>query len=255
MRVISNIESDYQNCHIGVWNLVIEKKFQKLHIYPLSTPWDQIELIVTVWSPVFEIQADFQNCISGHKTWLLKQKCRIFIWTLFPLTGVGWNWTLRTLISEMQAYFQNLPWNLEFGKSLHIDPLSTPTELIFSSVGRNFSYWSAFYPHRVDIQLCGQKFAYWSAFYPHRVDIQLCGQWFLRYGLIYKIAIFGMKPRIWKKLPEVTYMDCVPTRGCGNWAYFLSAGFPRYGLIFKIAIFGHEIFLSIYFVPATWKRP
>ncbi len=49
---------------LGHWPKVPEK----LHIYPLSTPWVEIEVIFTLRGAVSEISADFQIAIFGHET-------------------------------------------------------------------------------------------------------------------------------------------------------------------------------------------
>ena len=87
----------------------------------------------------------------------------------------------------------------------------------------------------------------YTPFLPQGVEIELTlalccyGQWFLRYGPIFKIAIFGYETWPLAKVPEVAHILSFYPRGA-KLSLFLLYGqrFPRYAPIFKIAIFGHE---------------
>ncbi len=98
-------------------------KFQKLHIYSISTSGVEFGLIFTLWAVVSEIRANFQNChIYRHETWSLAQSSRSCTYTLFLPQEVEIEliFALRAAVSEIWTNFQNChiwAWNLASSQS------------------------------------------------------------------------------------------------------------------------------------------
>ncbi len=99
-------------------------KFQKFHIFSISTSGVKIELIFTlhVWAAVFEIHADFQNCHIWAGNLVIGQSARSRTYALFPPHGIKIEliFTLRAVVSEIRADFQNChtwAWNFASGQS------------------------------------------------------------------------------------------------------------------------------------------
>ena len=71
--------------------------------------------------------------------------------------------------------------------------------------------------------------------------LSLYEQRFLRYGPIFKIAIFGHETWSLPNVPEVAHIASFYNKGSKLSLFSLyGQQFPRYGQIFKIAIFGHK---------------
>ncbi len=196
------LEADFHNCYIWSWNMAIGQRSRSC-AYTLFLPKRvELELIFTLWAAISKIRADFSKLPYlvmklGH--WPKFQ--RLHIKPLSTLDGRNWAYfALWAAVSKIQADFLNChiwPWNLPLiPKVAHIIP---------------------FYPS-------------WSKL----ILFSLYGQRFQRYGLIFKIATFGLETWPLPKVPEVAHiLSFYP--GDLNWAYF------RYWPIFKIAnVWGYE---------------
>ena len=70
-------QPDFQNYRIWAWNLASTKTSRSC-TYTLFFPWGvEIELIFALRAAISEIQAIFQNCHTGHETWLLAKVAHI----------------------------------------------------------------------------------------------------------------------------------------------------------------------------------
>ncbi len=142
---------------LGYW-----PKFHKLHIYPLSTPGGEIELLA-LQAVVSEIWANFQNChiwawnltisqISGSCTYILFLPEGIEIELIFAP---------QAAVSEIRADFQICHiwvWNMAIAQS-----------------ARSCTY-NLYIPFLSLIQLI---FALWAAVSEIRTDFQNCHIWVL----------------------------------------------------------------------------
>ncbi len=143
-----------------------------------------VEVIFTLHTVVFEIQADFQNChIWAWINLAIGQSYRSCTYTLFLLHMVEIEliFALCAAVSEIQAEFQNCQiWasNLVVGQSS-----ISCTYTFFLPLG---SQWRLF---------------------------SLYGQRFLRYRRSFKIAIFGHETWSLAKVPEVAHMLSFSPKG------------------------------------------
>ena len=178
---------------LGRW-----QKFQKLHIHSLFMPegWLILGFFLLYAQQFLRYGPIFKNLpYLGMKLgyWLKLQK---FTYThVLPFYPRGLKlsiFTLRAAVSEIWANFQNChiwAWNLDTGKSSEVAHIFT-----FHPMGSKLSLFS------------------------------LYEQWYLRYGRIFKIAIFMHETysHIDKSSRSSTYILSTPW--VQNWAYFRSTG-------------------------------
>ncbi len=116
LGAISKIQCDYQNCHIGAWNLELEKTSSHCILAPFVPHGVGIELIFAPQAAVFEIWTDFQ--IFHIWAWNLEEErpesciCSLFL----PQLGRNWAYFRSTGSRFRDTKFQNFhiwTWNLE----------------------------------------------------------------------------------------------------------------------------------------------
>ena len=187
-------------------NLCNWPKFQKLHIYPHSTPrgrnWTYFHSMFLRYGQIFKI------AISGHETGPLPKVPEVaHILSFYP------RWSKLSLFS---LYRQRFP---RYGQIFKIAIFGHETWLLAqipevahiipsASMGRNWAYF----------------FSMGSGF---RQNFQNCHIWHETWPLV--------------KVPEVAHIHSFYLRGSKLSLFSLYRQlFPRYGPIFKTAIFGHE---------------
>ncbi len=127
-------------------------KFQKLQIYPLPIPGVEIKLIFALRAAVSKIRTNFQIChiwAWNISHWQKRQK--LLKYSLSTPRGGGVEieliFVLHTVISEIQTYFQKLPYlgfklgNWPEFQKLHTYSLSIPGSqkwAYFHSMGSSF---------------------------------------------------------------------------------------------------------------------
>ena len=84
-------------------------KFQKLHLYSISTSGVEIKLIFTLWAAFSEIRADLQTCHIWAWNLAIGQSARSRTYTLFlpQEVEIGIIFALRAVVSKIRADFQN----------------------------------------------------------------------------------------------------------------------------------------------------
>ncbi len=241
-------------------------KFQKLHIYTLSTP------VVGgyVGGGGGQNQATGSMClrygkicktvIFGHETWPLAKNSKVaHILSLYPRgssTPEGRNWAyFPSTGSGFQdtGWFSKLPY---LGMKLSHWPKSRSFTYTLSNLGGwNWAYFrstgSGFQNtgRFSKLPYLGMKLGHWPKFQKLKHILSspkgsklslfsLYGQRFLKHRPIFKIAILGHETWPLAKVPEVVHIFFLPQEVKLSLFSLYGQRLPRY--IFNIAIFGHE---------------
>ncbi len=190
-------------------------KIYKSCIWTLYTRWGCNFSLFSLhgkWFPKYRLISKLSYLGIKPGIWKSSRSC---IWTLFLFLPKGVEmeliFTLWAAVSKIRADFQNYhiwAWNLEFEKS-----------------ARSF-IWTLLYPR-------GSKLSSFS----------LYGQRFLRYGLIYKIVIFGHETWPLAKIPEVAHtvylvVSFYPRGRNGGYFRSRSSGFRDMGRFTKLPYLG-----------------
>ncbi len=175
---VSEIQGDFRNWHIEAWNLATGKSSRSCtYQYALFLPQGvKIKLIFTLRAAFSEIQADFQKCHILHESfdhkWQKFEKLHILLFS----TPKCQSWAY---IRSSSSGFWHRGW---YSKLSYLG-----MKLVHCLKVQKLHIYS-FYSRGLKL-----------SFFP------LYGERFLRYGVIFKIAIFRHETWPMTKFPEVTH--------------------------------------------------